>query len=93
MTNSNQQGTKTLSSSSALSRQRHASLSEDTLSKPLRVSVVFAKARSWLLDPPGTVREAPVHRMQRKSIDSIFIMAGHGALIQYDLEPRHASSK
>jgi hypothetical protein len=76
-----------------INRQRHTSLSEDSLSKPLRVAVVFAKARSWLLDPPGIVREAPVHRMQRKPIDSLFIMAGHGALIQYDLDPRHASSK
>lgn len=85
------QGTKLPSSS--VNRQRHASMSEDSLSKPLRVSVVFAKARSWLLDPPGCMREAPVHRLQRKPIDSLFIMAGHGALIQYDLEPRHASSK
>ncbi|GBP04853.1 Breast carcinoma-amplified sequence 3 homolog [Eumeta japonica] len=45
----------------------------------------FAKSRSWLLDPPNVTREAP-HRMQRKAVDSLFIMAGHGALIQYDLD-------
>jgi WD40 repeat protein len=37
-------------------RQRLHSSNEDSYSKPLRVSAIFAKARSWLLDPPGVVR-------------------------------------
>lgn len=74
-------------------RQRHTSTSEDQLAKPLRVSAIFGRARSWLLEPPGVSRENPVHRIQKKPIDSLFVMAGHGALIQYDLEPKHASSK
>ena len=74
-------------------RQRHISTSEDQLVKPLRVSAIFGRARSWLLDPPGGCRENPVHRNQKKPIDSLFIMAGHGALIQYDLEPRPSASE
>lgn len=35
-------------------RTRHHSI-EESHSKPLRVAAVFAKARSWLLDPPGMV--------------------------------------
>ncbi|XP_058175788.1 uncharacterized protein LOC131290642 [Anopheles ziemanni] len=74
-------------------RQRNSSSSSsDDLVKPLRVCATFAKARSWLLDPPGcSVRDTPAHRIQRKPVDSLFIMAAHGALIQYDLEPKHAS--
>lgn len=75
-------------------RQRHSSLSDDASStKPLRMCATFARPRAWLLDPPGSAREAPSLRMQRRAVDSLFIMAGHGALIQYDLEPKHTSSK
>lgn len=38
------------------SRQRLHSTNEESYSKPLRVAAIFAKARSWLLDPPGVVR-------------------------------------
>jgi breast carcinoma-amplified sequence 3 len=74
-------------------RQRHSSTSDDASANPLRVAACFAKDRSWLLDPPGLIRDTPAHRMQRRPVDSLFIMAGHGALIQYDLDPRHSSSK
>ncbi|XP_055620763.1 uncharacterized protein LOC129765015 isoform X2 [Toxorhynchites rutilus septentrionalis] len=82
-------GTKSTSSGG---RQRHASSSSDDLLKPMRVYATFAKARSWLLDPPGTARDTPAHRMQRKPVDSLFIMAAHGALIQYDLDPKHVAN-
>lgn len=72
-------------------RQRHHS-TEESHSKPLRVAAVFAKARSWLLDPPGLAHETPT-RLHRRPVDSLFVIAGHGALIQYDLDPRHASSE
>ncbi|XP_030382146.1 breast carcinoma-amplified sequence 3 homolog isoform X2 [Scaptodrosophila lebanonensis] len=71
-------------------RQRLSSLSDDS-GKPLSVCAIFAKSRSWLLDPPTATREAP-HRMQRKAVDSLFVMAGHGALIQYDLDTKLASN-
>lgn len=35
-------------------RQRHHS-TEESHTKPMRVAAIFAKARSWLLDPPGLV--------------------------------------
>ncbi|XP_055526525.1 breast carcinoma-amplified sequence 3 homolog isoform X2 [Wyeomyia smithii] len=80
-------------STSTSGRQRNSSSSSsDDLVKPLRVCATFAKARSWLLDPPGSARDTPAHRMQRKPMDSLFIIAAHGALIQYDLEPKHAAN-
>lgn len=72
---------------SVSSRQRLSSLTEEV--KPLRVCTTFAKARAWLLEPPGVGRDMPSTRLQqRKAVDSLFVMASHGALIQYDLEPR-----
>ncbi|KAG4074268.1 hypothetical protein HA402_008677 [Bradysia odoriphaga] len=69
-------------------RQRLTSLGDEQ-AKPLRVCATFAKARAWLLEPPGASRDMASLRMQRKAVDSLFIMASHGALIQYDLEPKH----
>ncbi|XP_058816172.1 breast carcinoma-amplified sequence 3 homolog isoform X2 [Topomyia yanbarensis] len=86
-------GSTSTKSSTASGRQRNSSSSSsDDLVKPLRVCATFAKARSWLLDPPGTVRDTPAHRIQRKPMDSLFIIAAHGALIQYDLDPKHATN-
>lgn len=42
------------SGSKGMGRQRHHSI-EESHAKPLRVAATFAKARSWLLDPPGMV--------------------------------------
>ncbi|XP_020802869.1 breast carcinoma-amplified sequence 3 homolog isoform X2 [Drosophila serrata] len=77
-------------SSSQRQRQRLSSLSDDS-GKPLSVCSIFAKSRSWLLEPPMATREQP-HRVQRKAVDSLFVMAGHGALIQYDLDTKLASN-
>ncbi|KAH8267551.1 hypothetical protein KR026_000668 [Drosophila bipectinata] len=77
-------------SSSQRQRQRLSSLSDDS-GKPLSVCSIFAKSRSWLLEPPTATREAP-HRVQRKAVDSLFVMAGHGALIQYDLDTKLPSN-
>lgn len=74
-------------------RQRLTSLSSDDVAKPMRVCATFARARAWLLDPPGTVRDSPTMRMQRRAVESLFIMAGHGGLIQYDLEPKANTSE
>lgn len=84
-----------------LGRQRHSSLSDDTMmggaggsqAHPLRICATFARPRAWLLDPPGMVRDGPAMRMNKTVMDSLFIMASHGAMIQYDLEPRHSTSK
>lgn len=72
-------------------RQRLSSTSED-LVNVLRVCATFERPRDWLLQPPGTIRETPALRNQRNT-DSLFIMAGHGSMIQYDLEVKHSSSK
>ncbi|KPU77422.1 uncharacterized protein Dana_GF19493, isoform C [Drosophila ananassae] len=77
-------------SNSQRQRQRLSSLSDDS-GKPLSVCSIFAKSRSWLLEPPAATREAP-HRVQRKAVDSLFVMAGHGALIQYDLDTKLPSN-
>lgn len=80
-----------------LGRQRHSSLSDDaggsgSQANPLRVCATFARPRAWLLEPPGAgMRDGPGVRMNKQSMDSLFIMASHGALIQYDLEPKHSS--
>lgn len=78
-----------LKSAATGGRIRHSSI-EESHSKPLRVAAVFGKARSWLLDPPG-MHDTP-SRLHRRAVDSLFVIAGHGALLQYDLEPRHASN-
>lgn len=79
-----------MNSGSGSQRQRLSSLSDES-GKSLSVCAIFAKSRSWLLDPPNVTRDAP-HRIQRKPVDSLFVMASHGALIQYDLDTKIASS-
>lgn len=74
------------------SRQRLSSLADEV--KPLRVCTTFAKARAWLLEPPGGGRDMSSGRLQqRKAVDSLFVMASHGALIQYDLDPKTNSGE
>lgn len=80
------------SSKGQLNNRQRLHSTEESHSKPLRVAAVFAKARSWLLDPPGITHETPT-RLNRRPVDSLFVIAGHGALIQYDLEPHHAASE
>lgn len=73
-------------------RQRLSSSSEDSINI-LRVCAAFGRPRDWLLQPPGTNRETPALRNQRNAVDSLFVMAGHGSMIQYDLEPKYLASK
>lgn len=70
---------------STTSRQRLSSASEDTPN--LKLCAAFAAPRAWLLEP----RESRI-RCARQTTDSLFIMACHGSLIQYDLDPRHATN-
>lgn len=73
-------------------RQRLSSMSDDA-GNVLRVCATFARPRDWLLQPMNSNRDIPALRTQRNAIDSLFIMAGHGSMIQYDLEPKYLSSK
>lgn len=77
---------------STSSRQRLSSVSDES-GNVFRVCTTFARARDWLLHPLNSARDIPTLRNQRNAADSLFIMAGHGAMIQYDLEPRYISSK
>lgn len=72
-------------------RQRLSSLSDDA-GNVLRVCATFARPRDWLLQPMNSNRDIPALRNQRNAVDSLFIMAGHGSMIQYDLEPKYLSS-
>lgn len=77
---------------SSQSRQRQSSVSDDS-GNVLRVCATFARPRDWLLQPLSTARDMPALRNPRNAVDSLFVMAGHGSMIQYDLEPRYSSSK
>lgn len=79
------------SSGSSGQRQRHSSGSEDS-GNIFRVCATFARARDWLLHPINMNRDTSALRNQRKAADSLFVMAAHGSMIQYDLEPRYLSS-
>lgn len=56
---------------------------------PLRVSACFAPPRAWLVGSPSLV--ARDTKTQHRAVDSLFVMACHGSLIEYVLEPRPAA--
>lgn len=74
------------------SRQRLSSVCDES-GNILRVCATFARPRDWLLHPVNSSRDIPALRGQRNAVDSLFVMAGHGSMIQYDLEPKYLSSK
>ncbi|KAK7865422.1 hypothetical protein R5R35_012788 [Gryllus longicercus] len=57
---------------------------------PLRVTACFAAPRAWIVSSPTVPRESS-SKILKRSIDSLFVMACHGSLIQYDLEPKHVA--
>jgi hypothetical protein len=59
---------------------------------PLRVTACFAPPRAWLIGSPTVPRETSA-KAHKRAVDSLFVMACHGNLIEYDLEPRHAAGK
>lgn len=73
-------------------RQRQSSVSDDS-GNILRVCATFARPRDWLLQPLTAAREIPALRNPRNAVDSLFVIAGHGSMIQYDLEPKYSSSE
>lgn len=57
----------------------------------LRVCATFAAPRAWLLDSQVThPRDGPRDSSKafRRPVDSLFVMAHHGNLVQYDLDPK-----
>ncbi|KDR16621.1 Breast carcinoma-amplified sequence 3-like protein [Zootermopsis nevadensis] len=57
---------------------------------PLKVTACFAPPRAWLIGSPTVPRETSA-KAHKRAVDSLFVMACHGNLIEYDLEPRHAA--
>ncbi|XP_076394112.1 uncharacterized protein LOC100877372 isoform X2 [Megachile rotundata] len=67
-------------------QQRQRLHSDDSGTLPLKICTCFAPPRAWMY----AQRESTAKVMKR-AVDSLFIMACHGNLIQYDLEPRPAA--
>nr|XP_045610030.1 BCAS3 microtubule associated cell migration factor-like isoform X2 [Procambarus clarkii] len=53
----------------------------------IKVSSVFGSPRGWLAGSPTVPRDK-----QRRTMDSLFVMAYHGNLLEYHLEPHPAAS-
>ncbi|KAB7506922.1 Breast carcinoma-amplified sequence 3-like protein [Armadillidium nasatum] len=53
----------------------------------VKVASIFGATRGWLAGSPTVPRE-----IKRHSVDSLFVMAYHGNLIEYYLEPKPISS-
>lgn len=77
--------------STVISRQRQTSLSDDS-ANIFRACATFGLPRHWLLEPRNVPREP---QLDKKPIpcESIFIMAAHGAIIQYDLNLKFIASE
>lgn len=72
-----------------LGRQRLTSSSDDNIA--LRVSTCFAQARAWIDSSSTHLPRDTTLNKNVKAVESLFIMNCHGNLVQYDLEPHHAS--
>ncbi|CAK9805245.1 Breast carcinoma-amplified sequence 3 homolog [Anthophora quadrimaculata] len=67
-------------------QQRQRLHSDDSGTLPLKICTCFAPPRAWMY----AQRESTAKVMKR-AVDSLFIMACHGNMIQYDLEPKPAA--
>ncbi|XP_066992105.2 breast carcinoma-amplified sequence 3 homolog [Anabrus simplex] len=57
---------------------------------PLRMATCFAPPRAWLVGSPTVPRDSSA-KARKRAVDSLFVMACHGSLIEYDLEPKHVA--
>ncbi|KAL6423017.1 hypothetical protein ACFW04_010479 [Cataglyphis niger] len=64
-------------------QQRQRLHSDDSGTLPLKICACFAPPRAWIY----AQRESS-SKVVKRAIDSLFIMACHGNMIQYDLEPK-----
>ncbi|XP_066589843.1 uncharacterized protein [Prorops nasuta] len=60
--------------------------SDDNGSLPLKICACFAPPRAWIYSQRESGSKAA-----KRAVDSLFIMACHGNMIQYDLEPKPAA--
>ncbi|XP_014224043.1 breast carcinoma-amplified sequence 3 homolog [Trichogramma pretiosum] len=67
-------------------QQRQRLHSDDSATLPLKICACFAPPRAWLY-----AQRDSANKLTKRAVDSLFIMACHGNMIQYDLEPRPAS--
>lgn len=64
-------------------QQRQRLHSDDSGTLPLKICACFAPPRAWIY----AQRESS-SKVVKRAVDSLFIMACHGNMIQYDLEPK-----
>ncbi|XP_012224640.2 microtubule-associated protein futsch isoform X2 [Linepithema humile] len=74
------------SSSQPRPQQRQRLHSDDNGTLPLKICACFAPPRAWMY----AQRESS-SKVVKRAVDSLFIMACHGNMIQYDLEPKAAA--
>ncbi|XP_015178173.1 PREDICTED: uncharacterized protein LOC107067304 isoform X2 [Polistes dominula] len=67
-------------------QQRQRLHSDDSGTLPLKICACFAPSRAWIY----AQRESG-SKVAKRKLDSLFIMACHGNLIQYDLEAKPSS--
>lgn len=73
----------------ALAQLRHQVATPSSEDAMVRLTACFAPPRACLPGiPPSSV---PPSKNTRRALDSLYVMACQGRLIQYDLEPRHVS--
>ena len=57
---------------------------------PIRLACTFAPSRAWLM---GTQHNMFTRTQKNKNIDALYVMANHGVLLEYSLDPIPESSK
>jgi len=67
-------------------QQRQRLHSDDNGALPLKICACFAPPRAWMY----AQRESS-SKIVKRAVDSLFIMACHGNMIQYDLDPKPAA--
>lgn len=67
-------------------QQRQRLHSDDNGTLPLKICACFAPPRAWMY----AQRESS-SKVVKRAVDSLFIMACHGNMIQYDLDPKPAA--
>lgn len=74
------------SQSQSRPQQRQRLHSDDSSTLPLKICACFAPPRAWIY-----AQRDSGSRVAKRAVDSLFIMACHGNMIQYDLEPKPAA--
>ena len=62
--------------------------SDESITLPLKICACFAPPRAWIYAHRDSTNKAA-----KRAVDSLFIMACHGNMIQYDLDPKPAAGK